>query len=314
MILFGLAGLKAAELHGNLTQLQRLQALDDFKQEKVDILLCTDLAGRGIDIQGVEAVINFEMPRDITAYVHRVGRTARAGRRGRAITLTGESRRQMMKQVVQHCKGLVQSRAVPPLVIDQWRERIEHLEKDVQDILEDERLDKSMRLVEMEANKAQNVMEHEAEIYSRPAKTWFQSDKERTRVQEAAKNAKDAMNGDGGQQDDLEFLEPTLDSVSGKLTKEKREAKGAHRLNRKKRRRLELLKDMAKEERIAHAEEGRESKKNRTDTFEDMQDKLRVSLDQQKGQKRKLDSARQGEVKAKAGQAINKARGKKRNI
>lgn len=68
MIVFGLAGLKAAELHGNLTQLQRLQALEDFKDEKVDLLLCTDLAGRGIDIQGVEAVINYEMPKDLTNY------------------------------------------------------------------------------------------------------------------------------------------------------------------------------------------------------------------------------------------------------
>jgi ATP-dependent RNA helicase DDX27 len=91
-IVAGLLGLRVAELHGNLTQRQRLEALERFKDGEVDVLLATDLAGRGLDIEGVESVINFEMPRDLTAYVHRVGRTARAGRSGCAVTLTGEVR------------------------------------------------------------------------------------------------------------------------------------------------------------------------------------------------------------------------------
>jgi ATP-dependent RNA helicase DDX27 len=66
-ILCGMAGLKAGELHGNLTQRQRLEALEAFRRGEVDYLIATDLAGRGLDIPGVRAVINFEMPRDLTS-------------------------------------------------------------------------------------------------------------------------------------------------------------------------------------------------------------------------------------------------------
>lgn len=65
-ILFGLAGFKAAELHGNLTQAQRLDALELFRKQEVDFLIATNVAARGLDIIGVQTVINFECPRDLT--------------------------------------------------------------------------------------------------------------------------------------------------------------------------------------------------------------------------------------------------------
>ena len=64
------------------------------------ILVATDLASRGLDIEGVATVVNMKMPRKIDRYIHRVGRTARAGRSGRAVTLVGEVGRPIMKQVV----------------------------------------------------------------------------------------------------------------------------------------------------------------------------------------------------------------------
>ena len=83
MIVAGLCGIKCAELHGNLTQVQRLQALEQFREGSVDVLFATDLAARGLDISSVKAVINFEMPSQVEPYVHRIGRTARAGRGGK---------------------------------------------------------------------------------------------------------------------------------------------------------------------------------------------------------------------------------------
>nr|CCA14359.1 DEAD/DEAH box RNA helicase putative [Albugo laibachii Nc14] len=186
MILFGLSGIKAAELHGNLTQQERLDALEKFRQGAVDILLCTDVAARGIDVKGVRAVINYEMPKDITTYVHRVGRTARAGQVGRAVTLTSEYRRLIMKQVTRHCHGFAKSRAVPDSVITQWKAKIQSLQQDITHILTEEKVEKRMHNVEKEARRAQNLISYQDEITSRPARTWFVSEKEKKKIQENA--------------------------------------------------------------------------------------------------------------------------------
>ncbi|KAG7386521.1 putative ATP-dependent RNA helicase ddx27 [Phytophthora pseudosyringae] len=186
MIIFGLAGIKAAELHGNLQQRERLEALQKFRDGSVDVLLCTDIAARGIDVRGVHAVINYEMPKDITTYVHRVGRTARAGRNGRAVTLTSEARRLVMKQVSRHCNGFVKSRAVPDAVIAQWKARIESMQEDVKLVMHEETLEKRMREAEKEATRATNMLKHRDEINSRPARTWFMSEKEKKNVNERA--------------------------------------------------------------------------------------------------------------------------------
>ncbi|EEY54397.1 DEAD/DEAH box RNA helicase, putative [Phytophthora infestans T30-4] len=186
MIIFGLAGIKAAELHGNLQQRERLEALQKFRDGTVDVLLCTDIAARGIDVRGVHAVINYEMPKDITTYVHRVGRTARAGRNGRAVTLTSESRRLVMKQVSRHCQGFVKSRAVPDPVIAQWKARIESMLEDVKLVMHEETLEKRMREAEKEATRATNLLKHRDEINARPARTWFMSEKEKKNVNERA--------------------------------------------------------------------------------------------------------------------------------
>merc|ERR1712180_502572 len=99
-ILLGLVGLNVAELHGDLTMLQRLESLEKYKNGDVDILVATDLAARGLDVVGVKTVISFNMPTTLKSYIHRVGRTARAGKAGRSITLVGEKERKMLKGIV----------------------------------------------------------------------------------------------------------------------------------------------------------------------------------------------------------------------
>jgi len=78
-------------LHGMMSQKKRVQALNSFKSNHVNVLICTDVASRGLDIPGVQLVINHNVPQDPKDYVHRVGRTARAGRSGRSVTLVDPS-------------------------------------------------------------------------------------------------------------------------------------------------------------------------------------------------------------------------------
>lgn len=81
------AGLSTAALHGNKDQAEREATLNLFKERKVDVLIATDLLARGIDVENLPVVINFELPSNAEVYVHRIGRTARAGQKGIALSL-----------------------------------------------------------------------------------------------------------------------------------------------------------------------------------------------------------------------------------
>ena len=83
-------GVENVALHSLLSQNRRLAALGKFKSQQVRVLVATDIASRGLDVPSVDLVINSELPRNPVSYVHRIGRTARAGRRGRAISLVSE--------------------------------------------------------------------------------------------------------------------------------------------------------------------------------------------------------------------------------
>ena len=80
-------GISAGAIHGNKTQGQRIRALDDFKEGRIDILVATEVAARGLDIDGLPHVVNFELPTQAQDYVHRIGRTGRAGMEGDAVSL-----------------------------------------------------------------------------------------------------------------------------------------------------------------------------------------------------------------------------------
>ncbi len=79
-------GVKAAAIHGNKSQNQRQRALDEFKDNKIQVLIATDVASRGLDIQDVTHVINYDAPTSYDDYIHRIGRTGRAGKKGFALT------------------------------------------------------------------------------------------------------------------------------------------------------------------------------------------------------------------------------------
>ena len=84
------AGIQAAAFHGDLSQSARNKALEDFKAKKIRVLIATDVAARGIDIQQLPYVVNFELPRSANDYIHRIGRTGRAGQQGYAVAIITE--------------------------------------------------------------------------------------------------------------------------------------------------------------------------------------------------------------------------------
>ncbi|MXO62069.1 DEAD/DEAH box helicase [Qipengyuania oceanensis] len=95
-------GIPANAIHGNKSQPQRQRALDEFKRAKTPILIATDVAARGIDIPGVSHVINYELPNVPEQYVHRIGRTARAGADGVAIAFCAEDERAYLKDITRN--------------------------------------------------------------------------------------------------------------------------------------------------------------------------------------------------------------------
>lgn len=184
-LLFGLSSLKASELHGNMTQAQRLEALEKFRNKESSFLIATDVAARGLDIIGVKTVINYDSPKDLTSFLHRVGRTARAGRAGCAITFAENTDKALIKMVQKHTGKKLQERVPQTEDVKEWHAKIEGMESQVNNIRMEEREERAIRKAEMEAAKAENMMLHESEIYSRPARTWFQSAAEKKALKKA---------------------------------------------------------------------------------------------------------------------------------
>merc|ERR1712137_673305 len=168
-LLFGLMDLKAAELHGNLSQTARLEALEDFRDRRVGYLIATDLASRGLDIQGIQTVINFTMPRSHAQYIHRVGRTARAGKGGCACSFVSEDDRPLLKEIIEKAAGgQVTQRKIPPSLVTPMREQIDGLKGDIERIMEGERDQNAIDRAERDMTKLQNLVDHKQEIQYRP--------------------------------------------------------------------------------------------------------------------------------------------------
>ena len=88
-------------MHGNKSQGARTRALESFRSGRLRVLVATDLAARGIDIDGISHVINYDLPMDVEAYVHRIGRTARAGKPGAALSFCSARERNQLRKIEQ---------------------------------------------------------------------------------------------------------------------------------------------------------------------------------------------------------------------
>jgi len=108
-------GHSAAEIHANRSLSQRREALQGFKTGKYRILIATDIAARGIDVTGIEVVINFDLPDDPNDYVHRIGRTARAGREGRAISFATAEQKATIRDIERLVRSTLRRKSTPVL-------------------------------------------------------------------------------------------------------------------------------------------------------------------------------------------------------
>ena len=140
-------GYFADGLHGDLKQEQRDRVMKNFRTGRTDILVATDVAARGIDVDDVEAVFNYDIPQDDEYYVHRIGRTGRAGREGRAFSLVVGREVYKLREIQRYCKTKIVPQPIPSLN-DITEIKAEKVLDQIPDIIRDCNLDKLVRIVE----------------------------------------------------------------------------------------------------------------------------------------------------------------------
>ena len=147
-------GYFAAGLHGDMKQEQRDRVLQGFRTGKTEILVATDVAARGIDVDEVEAVFNYDLPQDDEYYVHRIGRTGRAGREGRAFSFVSGKEVYKLKEIQRYCKTKIYAQKVPSLN-DVANTKMENILDDVERVIEQEDLDMMINAIEERVNNSE---------------------------------------------------------------------------------------------------------------------------------------------------------------
>lgn len=140
-------GYFAEGLHGDMKQSQRDRVMNGFRNGRTDILVATDVAARGIDVDDVEAVFNYDVPQDDEYYVHRIGRTGRAGRSGRAFTLVVGREIYKLKDIQRYCKTKIKRQPIPSMD-DITDIKIEKIIEKAGTYIENENLGKMIDLLE----------------------------------------------------------------------------------------------------------------------------------------------------------------------
>ncbi|SDC68093.1 MULTISPECIES: DEAD/DEAH box helicase [unclassified Candidatus Frackibacter] len=134
-------------IHGGLNQSQRDRVMNKFKNGTIETLVATDVAARGIDVDDVEAVFNYDIPQDLEYYVHRIGRTGRVGRQGYAFTFVVGKEIYQLKKIEKYAKTKIKRRQVPS-ASDVEESKMELLLDEVSEIIESDNLSKENKLIE----------------------------------------------------------------------------------------------------------------------------------------------------------------------
>lgn len=144
-------GYFAAGLHGDMKQVQRDRVMQGFRSGKTDILVATDVAARGIDVDEVEAVFNYDLPQDDEYYVHRIGRTGRAGRVGRSFSFVSGKEVYKLKEIQRYCKTKIYAQKVPSLN-DVATTKMENILDDIDQIIVNEDLTLMINAIQERVN------------------------------------------------------------------------------------------------------------------------------------------------------------------
>lgn len=145
-------GYFADGIHGDMKQQQRDRVMDDFRSGKVDILIATDVAARGIDVDDVDMVFNYDIPQDEEYYVHRIGRTGRAGRSGMALSFISGKEVYKLKDIERYCKTKILAKPVP-LLDDVKNTKLDNMFDKIRQTIEEGGLTDMVNLVEEHVNQ-----------------------------------------------------------------------------------------------------------------------------------------------------------------
>ena len=145
-------------LHGDLSQNQRDTVMNLFRSGRINILIATDVAARGIDVSNVEAVFNFDIPEDIEYYVHRIGRTGRAGKSGKSFTLVGGREMYKLREIERICHTTIEERRVPNAK-EITRAKSQKIFSEVIDIIENGDIDSTLAFVNQKVEEGEYTAE-----------------------------------------------------------------------------------------------------------------------------------------------------------
>ena len=183
-----------------MSQADRMESIEKFQRNEVDYLLATDLVARGLDINNVKSVLNFSFPTEPKRYLHRIGRTARAGNSGVAVTLCNDEERKDIKKLSRKLNQQVTPYILQQKAISQMHQFIlETIDPLMHKVDLELTQDKEVLDAYKEAQRAENLIKYKAEILARPKAEWHSSKKQKKELQRESfkdlKNIRDKFDG-----------------------------------------------------------------------------------------------------------------------
>src|SRR5208337_4842269 len=171
-------GYRADELHGDMKQSQRDRVMGGFRKGSIDILIATDVAARGIDVDDVDMVINYDVPQDVEYYVHRIGRTGRAGKSGRAITLVTPRDFTKIREIQKYIKVQIPRKPLPT-ANDVVESKTKTILEEVRESIKQGGIEPYARMVEQESEGDLTTLEIAAALLKMRMEQGTDSHKER---------------------------------------------------------------------------------------------------------------------------------------